>query len=227
MGGISFDGVDDNISLGDWAALDSQAALTLMVWVKTGSLVQATFPWAKYNGGNADGIALQQVSQKLAVLVPTGAAVSDIRTSNDIITSTAAWYHVAIVFDGGLTGDTDRVKVYLDAVSQALSATTPGVPASTQAAGDAFVIGANSTGGSPWQGVLALFKAWQAALTVAEIEAERWAYGPNRTTNLIGYRPFDDGLSAIDYSGTGAPAPTVTGGTVADGPPVNVGLGAL
>jgi hypothetical protein len=46
--------------------------------------------------------------------------------------SAATWYQVVLVFDGSLTGDTNRVKLYLNGAATTLTTTSGGVPSALQ-----------------------------------------------------------------------------------------------
>lgn len=67
------------------------------------------------------------------------------------------------------------------------------------------------------------YKLYQAVLTQAEIEAERWSMLPKRTANLVAWYPFLAGTRADDYSGL---ARTLTeNGTITEGAAAPLGWG--
>lgn len=72
-----------------------------------------------------------------------------------------------------------------------------------------------------FNGVHAALKVWDAVLTQAELEAERWSYAPVRRANLHLWTPLvDTDNSTRDYSGNGRN--WTAGGTLTseDGPPI-------
>ncbi len=99
---------------------------------------------------------------------------------------------------------------------------------------------ATATGGSTWftptnlrigqdhssnasDAVAYNYKLYQAVLTQAEIEDERWSILPKRTANLVAWHPFLTGTRTSDYSGN---ARTLTeNGTVTEDSPPPLGWG--
>ncbi|MDR7559462.1 MAG: hypothetical protein QN141_13350, partial [Armatimonadota bacterium] len=76
--------------------------------------------------------------------------------------------------------------------------------------------------GEWFNGRMACVKAWTAALTVAELEAERWYAMPVRRADLWYCNPMEGPASAFtqDYSGNGNTLTASGTLTLEDGPPV-------
>lgn len=121
------------------------------------------------------------------------------------------WYRVAVVINGA------NVSYYRADAATALTHTsatnyTSGTPTQLR-------IGAYYDGGFWWNGRVAAFKLWQAALNAADITNELAQYQPIRTANLLHYHPFIRTETA-DYSGNANTLTGGTGSTTEDGPPI-------
>lgn len=86
-----------------------------------------------------------------------------------------------------------------------------------------------TNGGEGFNGTVSAVKAWDAVLTQAEIEQERWTILPRRFADLHLWTPMfpGSGERVRDYSGNGKD--WTEGGTLADedGPPVSWGASSI
>lgn len=104
------------------------------------------------------------------------------------------WYFAAGTYDGGTSA-----AFHLAAVGDAALATATG--GVTAPPGGTLFLG--NDGFDEWfDGDLANVRLWDAQLSTAEIERERWTIVPHRTTNLVGWYPFLE-ASTVDLSGAG------------------------
>lgn len=149
---LDLDGTGDYVSLGTVAAISSATKFTWALWINQDVI--------DVNGellGNA--LATSQrfwISTRstgellLQILGNTNKAeVSDYST----VISAGRWHHIVLVFDGTATGNTNRLKFYVDGVLVTLSysGTIPAVLLGTS--GDAFKIG-RGVASTPWAGLL-------------------------------------------------------------------------
>lgn len=124
-----------------------------------------------------------------------------------------AWHRIGLVCNGA------NVSMYFGAADGALSVrtvsnfTTPSSP--TQ-----LIIGSDFYN-EWWNGRVAAFKLWGAALTAVEIEIELSQYQPMRTLNLNRDYPFWRAEN-VDYSGNAFNLSTATGAVTEDGPPIPI-----
>jgi hypothetical protein len=135
--------------------------------------------------------------------------------SSTIITPGTAWFFWAFV------AKASSVVGYA-AVATAASISTQTRAANASQTPDAFCVGDISSG-YPGTGNFAAVKVWDAQLTAAEIEAERWSYMPRRLANLHLWTPLIGSSAAncaIDWSGNGKNWTVVSTPTVIDGPPI-------
>jgi hypothetical protein len=94
--------------------------------------------------------------------------------------SANTWYHVAVIYDGSLTGNANRLKCYVNGVQKTQNVVAGAVPASLQADGAPLRLGA-------WSGVLTRYldgyldnvRIWSRAITSDEVASE-YASGAGR-----------------------------------------------
>lgn len=218
---LDCDGVDDKVGYGDVAAIDTAAALTVMLWVNPDTVAPARQVLLAKATASVIAILFEQVSNDLKIYHTTGGITGEIDFN---VLSAGTWAHVASVFDGAGVANADRQKLYVNGVNQTVTFAGT-IPAALGDGGaNALEVGAGSgAGGTTFlNGKVALLKVWTAALSAAEIAQEMQTDPPLRTANLLIWSPYDDETSARDYSGNGNHG-TVTGALQIAGPPVNAG----
>lgn len=87
---------------------------------------------------------------------------------NSVFTANT-WYSVVVVFDGTLTGDANRLKVYINGVQQTLTFPVGGIPSALETVAANVRIG-NSEGTAGWVAEKDIYDVaiWLAALSAAE-----------------------------------------------------------
>lgn len=78
----------------------------------------------------------------------------------------------------------------------------------------------NDSFSEPFNGCLAAVKAWNAALTVNELQNEMRQYEPRRFANLVGFWPILPGGRTADYSTNGNAFTDNGTNTDEEGPPI-------
>jgi len=123
-----------NITAGDLNELDGVSTFTLETWVKFNSIESWRNIFLKATVGT-QRIGLQTgTNNNLYFLLGNGSNSYGYTASNVI--TTGVWYHITAVFDGTATGNSGRLKLYINGVQQSLSfggtipATTPTTSAS-------------------------------------------------------------------------------------------------
>jgi hypothetical protein len=133
-----------------------------------------------------------------------GVYVSSDLTSNDTACFTssqplanAQWNHVVVVFDGTLTGNENRLKLYVN--GSALSLTpddcTGTIPASTLTSSAAVAVGNSADNARAFKGLIDEVRIYSRSLSSTDV-TELYNYGPaattkslfNRFTSWLGYR---------------------------------------
>jgi len=162
--GLVFDGVSDYLDCGDITSLNSTSAFTISVWIKSDNTNSLDYLYNKtssssslirmaiaynimyfnvYNGGNAYG--------------------SVAFTSTD-------WNHISLVFNGSGTGNSNRLKAYINGEEQSLTYTGT-IPSTTaNLSGATFQIGKYLT--DHFEGKMSDVKVYSSALTEAEVQSQ-------------------------------------------------------
>jgi hypothetical protein len=198
------------------ASLPSQATLTTMAWINQAVLTGAGgfnlgdwFAIAGAVDGEYHSVGIQTSGGNGLVYVETNYNDVDSSDAGSAI-SLDTWSHVAFVHSG------NDIVVYLDGVVDA-SFTKSGSFTATR-----FFIG-SSHFSNAFNGRIASFLIYEAALSDAEIQQQLRQIAPVRLANLWAWYPMADKAvadCAIDYSGNGRNL-TINGAlTIEDGPPI-------
>ena len=146
-------------------------------------------------------IVLQSYSTtgSMGISVATGYAYSTTHLTLGV------WYHLAIVYDGTQTGDSARLKLYIDGVQDSLNFLSVGnVPAVSPSATNArFTIGAEYNGTTPitgstfvlvpFDGAVDELRIWNIARTQGAIVADMNTELTLPQPNLATYYQFNQG----------------------------------
>lgn len=184
-----FNGTSDELSTADLGArLAGGSAATLAAWVYRGATGR-TFDFGGGTGTTAQmGITWYGTDNRIYCLCSNSSEVYCYSAAQSL----TGWHHVAAVFDGSLSGNTNRVKLYFDgaAISQAGSQGT--VPATLAASLGTFRIGRSSIYSRYSNADAAEVAAWNAALSAAEIASLAAGFSPGkiRLGSLAAYLPL-------------------------------------
>ena len=188
-GALSFDGVNDWVTVADTAALDLTTAMTLEAWVQptstnrwrtvalkeqTGNLVYALY-------GNNSG---QRASANLWL----GCSEAEARRASQLPANT--WTHLAATYDGA------TMRLYVNGALSGSTTATGSMPAST----GPFRIGGNAIWDEWFAGQLDDLRLYNRALSATEVQADM--------ATPVGPPPPSD-----------TQAPTAPGGLAANGRP--------
>jgi hypothetical protein len=196
---LSFDGVNDVVSMpGTADLLDGASAVSFSLWVKPSALNDLRGMVSRYNGGG-DGWGIESSyaaeggNDDFLVFI-TG---NDYGYTTSNYLSVGMWRHAVVVFDGSLTGNSNRLKLYVDG-SPATLTFTGTIPAALESLSYLFQIGGYT--GSFFNGNIDDVRIYNRAVTTSEA---RMLYsqgvskmnvapsGTNLTTGLVGYWTFD------------------------------------
>lgn len=165
--------------------------------------------WASDQTGGATYLTLSSDSDGTTLVVFNSALVGSPITGLSM--STGIWYQLGFTLSGG-TG-----TLYYGAAAGALTtASSAGFGAVTS---PSLTIGDDGFGGDFWNGRIANFKHYSAALTATEIQLELSQYVPIRGGNLVRWHPFLAAGTA-DASGNGNTLSGGSGASSEDGPPI-------
>ncbi|KKW19592.1 MAG: Glycoside hydrolase family 43, partial [Parcubacteria group bacterium GW2011_GWA2_51_10] len=174
---LSFDGVNDTVSLGDINVLDGVTQLTVSSWfnAKTVSSNQTSIISKELQSGNLFyGWGYQIVNggggNQIFFIIRNGdTPVTHSWTALNAF-STNQWYNLVLRYDGSAIGNSNRVKAYLNGVELPLTfaGTVPPVLASTDAP---VLLGRAGHGlDGYFNGSIDDVRIYNRALTVTEIQ---------------------------------------------------------
>ena len=165
-GSFVFDGTNDYMYLPAISALNGSSALSWIVWAKrlaSSSLVTII----QYDSSSSD-IGLELWSDgNIYVEIGNGSNSYGVFSNNS-----TSWQHVAMIYDGGGTGNDGRLKAYVNGAQQSLSYV--GTIPSTAGTGASLLIGNTGpyAGGNSnlySTGNLGSFQSYNKALSAAEV----------------------------------------------------------
>jgi hypothetical protein len=166
------------LNVADNSSLGFTTGMSASMWIRQDSLgldrafigkwaYQTDGGWA-IQSGNASGN-----SADISVYIATGA--TDDGTGcrmdfNDADMSASTWHHVLVVYDGTLTGNANRLKVWVDGVQKTLTVGAGSVPSTLRSDGAALNFGKF---GGTWtrylDGRMDEVRIWPRALTAGEV----------------------------------------------------------
>lgn len=216
-----------NLRDSTWADLAYYNKATLSVWLKRTSSTSEIGAGSFYNVFNRFYVKLNS-SGSLSL----GHSAGDFTENSSVALSGTDWHHVFLVFDGTLSGNSNRIKCWVDGVQQTLSFGGAGAPSSMGPNLDDFEIG--SEGGTYQNGDVALCYVWRG---VAHGEAQAQEYAAQTadetsyTTGLRGAWLLDETTSTDDAADSSGNSSTlVQSGSpewVADPDPIGGGGGGV
>lgn len=193
-GSVHFDGTNDNITYGDVNNLDGLQTLTVAAWINPDRInVSFQHIFGKDdNAGNGWRLQTGEVggptgspSGLLALIGKTGTFGGGFTSTAGGLIAVGTWTHVAMVFDGTQTGDANRLKLYVNGVSQSITFGIGAIPDTASANASNVVLAfSNDAADNYFKGNIDEFRCYTRALTQAEITA-LWLY-PNFQLSLLG-----------------------------------------
>jgi hypothetical protein len=157
---LSFDGVNDMVSVADSASLDLSTGMTLQVWLQPRAL-----------GGYTTAILKERPSHLAYALyanTDTDRASAEVAVATNLDTRSTlqlplnTWSHVAATYDGA------ALRLYVNGVLASTRAVTGGI---TQSA-NPLRIGGNNIWGEFFNGLIDEVRIYNRALTAQEIQAD-------------------------------------------------------
>jgi hypothetical protein len=171
---LNFDGDGDYVDSGDMTFTEGASALTWSMWVKPGTLSTQDCLLCKFNNAASQRSWAIETggsdSSKVRVSVSTSA--SDDATYGETpagVLSNGSWTHIVGVYDGTQTGNSNRLKIYVNGVPQAVSFTGT-VPASTQATTSTMRLAASSDGSRYYNGQADEVQVFNYPLTPLQVK---------------------------------------------------------
>jgi hypothetical protein len=160
-GGLSFDGVNDLVTVADAASLDLAGAMTLSAWVRPSALGSS---WRTVLVKEQPGNLVYALYANAENGRPSGHvfAGSDQFAVGSAPLALNAWSHLAATWDGSL------LRLYVNGTQVGSRSLTGTMPASS----GALRIGGNTVWPEWFAGVLDDVRVYDRALSAAEIQAD-------------------------------------------------------
>jgi hypothetical protein len=177
---LSYDGTDDYTDLGDLSYTESASQLTWSFWVKPTALATTTAIIAKANLGSNPGVNSTQVSWAAGTLSSDSNDIDCIiststtdlgtagYTTSDVLAN-GTWAHVVCVFDGTASGNSNRLKMYVNGKQVTLSFVGT-IPASTQATTSNARVGSASDSRGFFNGLVDDVRIYNYALSATQVK---------------------------------------------------------
>jgi chitodextrinase len=162
-GGLSFDGVDDLVTVADAASLDLSAGMTLEAWVRpTTNASWRTVVTKEQTGNLVYGLFANSDTAQPSGIVSIGSSpIQDIvRGPGALALST--WQHLATTYDGS------ALRLYVGGVQVATHAVSGAMPNSS----GPLQIGGNRVWSEWFQGQIDDLRVYDRALSQAELQAD-------------------------------------------------------
>src|SRR3989344_756706 len=197
--GLSFDGVDDYVSAGDINSLDTATELTVCVWAYHGSITSDDAIIAKEDVVASNGFLLFRDDvgfssgrtdvYTFAIWDSADTGTARIETPSNT-TQLSVWTHVCGTF---LANNASGLKLYVNGVGVGDNGvSTVGISA-ISAGSNALVVGARSDWSMPFDGNLDEVRAYNRALSAAEVK-RLYLMGASLKTNVTHRDELTSGL---------------------------------
>src|SRR5262249_22104716 len=160
----SFNGSSDKINCGDVTGFNSATALTLVAWMQ-----RTDFGSDLFIGKQPTNNDLYNIRCFTDGNIYTGAIVAGASGYGQAANNSTNMQHLASVFDGSASGNSNRLKLYINGSLQTLTYTGTVPAALSNLAGVNCYLGWVEAANAFSAGVLAEVALWSAALTANEI----------------------------------------------------------
>ena len=158
-GALSFDGINDWVTVDDHATLDLTSGMTLEAWVKPSALSGWRTALIKETAsGLAYALYAHDNSPRPAAYIRIG---GDRATPGNAALPTNAWTHLATTYDGS------RLRLFVNGVE-----TSTAVSGSIEQSAQPLRIGGNAVWGEYFKGLIDEVRVYNRALSAAEIQAD-------------------------------------------------------
>ena len=163
-GSIVFDGVDDYVSVPKQTAFVNASQFTMMVWMKRRLSSSKVI---LYQGADANNDVAFELWNDGNAYFEVGNASN---TYGYIANTSTNWQYLTMVFDGTLTGNSNRLKGYINGNLLSLTFALGSIPSTSGPSNSVFSIGnSQGIGGNFSDGNIATTQIYNRALSATEV----------------------------------------------------------
>jgi fibronectin type 3 domain-containing protein len=172
-GALSFDGVNDMVTVADTAALDLTNAMTLEAWVRPSSTNRwRTVALKEQSGALVYSLYSNNNGQRASTNLWLGSGEIEARSAGSLPAN--AWTHLAATYDGA------AIRLYVNGALSGSATANGSMPAST----GALRIGGNAIWDEFFAGLIDDLRLYNRALSITEIQTDMaTAVGPPPPTD--------------------------------------------
>ena len=187
---LDLNGTDEYAKLGDVSEIKSVSEFAISIWMKAtwSSISPAKILDKEFNSSNRINPLTFNASPDLRIIFSGSNRSSFWHSPSD-----DTWYHYLISYDGSESTSADRVKIYVDSVSQSMTETGT-VPATTANNARDLTIGAQHNGTSPFAGIIG-----DVAIYSAHKHTQSEADDIYNSGDYIDPRTLDSGFGLVAY----------------------------
>ncbi|GJQ31815.1 MAG: hypothetical protein HBSAPP04_06540 [Ignavibacteriaceae bacterium] len=194
------------------SALGNQSKITIAGWVNPASLGKWQTVFSRWTPLNySKRIVLSSGAEGYGGIDDiyisfTNGAINGAYTQSDVL-QTGKWVHLALVFDGDLTGNAERLKLYVNGRQETLTFWGGAIPSSSYPAGSgdyAWLGGShawlfNDDTSASWNGSIDELSIWTTALTNVQVTDMMCRSLARNESGLQAYYRFDEKIGTTAY----------------------------
>ena len=172
---MQFDGVDDYVFAGSMPDLNNVTQFSISGWYKfdnTSRLEVLCANGGSLGGNNYNFLLQHWPSNNVSAFIAsslTDSGSNYVKTNNNFITSTSEWYHITVVYDGSLSTNTDKAKIYVNGIDVTVNGAGTIASSTTNTSGS-FNIGQWEGIGRYFDGKIDEVAIWNTALGETAIQ---------------------------------------------------------
>lgn len=199
---LDFDGSNDYATLGDVDAIDGSTTFTFEAWIKPSTASTGERIFSKEVGSGSDGISMAVFGASADQLQLSARNGSNSFGFTGSVLTIGSWNHVAYVYNGAGSGNSDKLKCYVNGIEQSMTFSTT-VPSSFSSNAQSFTLGIRSSAlDLPFDGEMDEVRIWSDVRTEEEIRDNmNRKLDVANESNLVGYYQFNTGIASGTNTG--------------------------
>ena len=187
---LEFDGVNDNINIGDINNLDGASTFTIEFWFDINNLSSGYSFINKRQSANQSSIQIKYHTTKGFIM--------EVETGNnafgylDSYSTDDEWVHACVVFNGNGGSNADKLKLYLNGIAQTLTFYSS-LPSVSHSNSNPVYLGSVEGSSQFLPGKMDEIRFWDDVRTASEIQENMHKDMTGSESNLVAYYKMSDG----------------------------------